>query len=269
MRDSGILMRPVFKFKYFLGSFSVVVIFFLWLPILILFLISFSSGRVTEWPPPGFTLKWYLEMVKNSRVFTAIETSFVIASATSMITTVFGLMIAYSITQLTIRFRQQLYSLIYLPMIISPVIIGIGLVIFYHMIHLPLGRISVIIAHTIRAFPFVALILITSMAGVKKSLIEAALDLGASKFSAFKRIVMPIIAPGIIASLLISFTISFDDISTTYFVIGGGSVTVQTYIMEQIQFVVTPEMNALTASILIFSFIVVTCISILQRKRTY
>ena len=177
-------------------------------------------------------------------------------------------MISYSITQLDIRFRQHIFSLIYLPMIISPVIIGIGLVIFYHMIHLPLGRISVIIAHIIRSFPFVALILITSMAGVKKSLVEAALDLGASKFSAFKKIVLPLIAPAIIASLLIAFTISFDDISTTYFVIGGGSVTVQTYIMEQIQFVVTPEMNALTASILLFSFIIVSIISILQRKRT-
>jgi spermidine/putrescine transport system permease protein len=246
----------------------ILVITFLWLPIFILILISFSSGRVTEWPPPSFTTSWYIELVKNKRVFTAIETSFLIATATSIFTCILGLCTAYSLTQMRLKYRQFIYSIIYLPMVISPVIIGISLIIFYHLIHLPLGRVSVIIAHMIRAFPFVALILITSMSGVKKSLIEAALDLGATEFSAFRKIVMPIIAPGVIASLLISFTISFDDISTTYFVIGGGHVTVQTYIMEQIQFVVTPEMNALTSSILIFSFVIVTGISILQRKRS-
>jgi spermidine/putrescine transport system permease protein len=254
------------KLENFLGLFSLSVIFFLWLPIIILIIVSFSSGRVTQWPPPGFTLHWYSEMLSSPRAYKAIRTSLIIASATSIFTTILGIMVAYGLTQLRVKNIQLIYSIIYLPMIISPLIIGISLVLYYHIIKLPLGMVSVIIAHMLRSFPFVALIMVTSFLGVSKTLIEAALDLGASQFKTFIRVILPIILPGIVASILISFTISFDDISTTYFVIGGGNVTVQTYIMEQIEFIITPEMNALTASVLFLSFVFVTIFSLLQRK---
>ena len=87
-------------------------------------------------------------------------------------------------------------------------------------------------------------------AGQKPSLLEAAFDLGASRWSAFRRVIVPASLPGLVASLLVSFTVSFDEISATVFIIGGGMTTVQTFIMEQIEFVITLEMNALTTVIL-------------------
>lgn len=209
---------------------------------------------------------WYLSFIQNPRALDAVYTSLVIAGIASFFTTAFGILVAYGITQFEVKRKEAIIGLTYLPMIVSPLIIGISLLLFFHLIHLPLGYVSVIITHVVRAFPFVTLIMFTSFLGVRRSLIEAALDLGASKFSAFRRVIFPTILPGIIASSLMAFTISFDEISSTYFVIGGGLATIQTYIFEQIEFVITPEMNALTSSILMLSSILITITWWIQKR---
>jgi spermidine/putrescine transport system permease protein len=259
--------RRFFRVKLFVTLIALGTIAFLWLPILILTITSFSTGRVTEWPPPGYTFKWYTALLGNTQALHAIQTSIIIAGVTALCATALGTCIAYGLTQFDIKRKQLISNLIYLPMIISPLVIGISLILFYHAIGLPLGYVSVIVGHIIRAIPFASLIMVTSFLGVRRSLVEAALDLGATPLSTFRRVIVPRIMPAVVAGLLISFTISFDDISTTYFTIGGGKVTVQTYIMEQIQFVITPEVNALTAFILAVSFVLVTAISILQRRQ--
>jgi spermidine/putrescine transport system permease protein len=236
---------------------AAVVYAFLYLPIVVLVVTSFSTGRVTQWPPPGYTFEWYAAFTRTPRALAAIQTSVLIALVTTVCATALGTLVGYGLTQLGVKRRCAINNLVYLPMVVSPLIIGIALLLYFHLIRLPLGYASVIIAHIVRALPFTTLIMLTSFLGVKRSLVEAAMDLGAGKLSTFRRVIFPTVLPGVIAGALLAFTISFDEISSTYFVIGGGLTTVQMYIFEQIEFVITPEMNALTSAILVFSSVLV------------
>lgn len=227
------------------------VVLFLYLPMAALVLVSFSSGRVTEFPPPGFTTQWYVRMLADPRALQSVVTSLVLGVASAVLATSLATCFAFALHRRRARWVPVLRSLGSLPLVMAPLVIGVSLLIFVNLIGLRLGYISVMIAHMVRGFPFAAVIMTTAFLAVRPSLVEAALDLGASRVSAFRRVVLPAILPGLVASLLIVFTVSFDEISATVFVVGGGVSTVQTFILEQIEFVVTPEMNALTTAILI------------------
>lgn len=229
--------------------FACVLIFF-YAPILGLVLVSFSSGRVTEFPPPGYTLQWYTGLLHNPRALQSLFTSLGIGVISAFIATVLATCFAFALHGQRGTWIAGVRAVANLPLVTAPLIIGISLLIFLNIIGIKLGYLSVAIAHIVRAFPFAAIIMSTSFLAVKPSLLEAAFDLGASRWSAFRRVIVPAILPGLVASLLVSFTVSFDEISATVFVIGGGVTTVQTFIMEQIEFVITPEMNALTTVIL-------------------
>jgi spermidine/putrescine transport system permease protein len=251
-------IRRGFAAKTLLGLWTALVYLFLYVPIAVLVVTSFSTGRVTQWPPPGYTLEWYGAFLGNPRALHSIYTSLGIALVTMACSTALATLVGYGLTHFEIRRRAVIDSLVQLPLIVSPLIIGIALVLYFHLIRLPLGYPSVIVAHVVRTLPFTTLIMLTSFLGVRRSLIEAAMDLGAGRASTFRRVIFPAVLPGVVASALLAFTISFDEISSTYFVVGGGLTTVQMYILEQIEFVITPEMNALTSAILFFSSTLIT-----------
>jgi spermidine/putrescine transport system permease protein len=227
------------------------VVVFLYLPMFALVLVSFSSGRVTEFPPPGFTTQWYARMLADPRALQSVVTSLGIGVTSAVLAATFATCFAFALHRRRARWVPVLRSLGNLPIVMAPLVIGVSLLIFVNLVGLRLGYLSVTIAHTLRSFPFAAVIMATAFLAVRPSLVEAAPDLGASRLSAFRRVVLPAILPGLVASLLIAFAVSFDEISATVFVVGGGVSTVQTFILEQIEFVVTPEMNALTTGILI------------------
>jgi spermidine/putrescine transport system permease protein len=227
------------------------VVLFLYLPMLTLALLSFSSGRVTEFPPPGFTTQWYAHMLSDPRALRSVVTSLGIGVTSAVLTTTLATCFAFALHRRRAGWVPVLRSLGNLPLVMAPLVIGVSLLIFVNLVGLRLGYLSVTIAHTVRSFPFAAVIMATAFLAVRPSLVEAALDLGASRVAAFRRVVLPAIFPGLVASLLIALAVSFDEISATVFVVGGGVSTVQTFILEQIEFVITPEMNALTTGILI------------------
>ncbi|GAC1334161.1 MAG: ABC transporter permease [Beijerinckiaceae bacterium] len=241
---------PVLGYPVQSALFGAVLLFF-YLPLAALVLISFSSGRVTEFPPPGFTLQWYTRMFANPRALASVLTSLGIGIAAALVSTILAIAFAYGLHQRGAAWASALRSLGNLPLVMAPLIIGVSLLTFFNLIGLRLGYLSVAIAHVVRGFPFAAIIMATAFLSVRPTLVEAALDLGASRLSAFRRVVVPAIMPGLVTSLLATFAVSFDEISATVFVIGGGVTTVQTFILEQIEFVLTPEMNALTSVILV------------------
>ena len=260
------ILRRQLSATRILGFVTCCVLAFFYLSIVILILISFSTGRATQWPPPGWTIDWYILLFQNPRALESIYVSLIFAVTTGILTTILGTLTAYALTNFRLKWGSAIQLFSYFPMVISGLIIGIALLLYFHLIGLSLGYLSVIVAHTVRAFPFAVLIMITSFLGIKKSLIEASLDLGANKLSTFRRIILPLIAPGVVASLLISFTVSFDEIIATYFVIGGGLVTVPIYIINQIEFGISPELNALSTLVLFVSSLIVI-ISIWLRGR--
>ncbi|MGS1096346.1 ABC transporter permease (plasmid) [Aquamicrobium terrae] len=238
------------------GAFFFAVLIFFYLPLATLVLVSFSSGRVTEFPPPGYTLQWYTGMLANPRALSSVLTSLGVGVTAALVSTSLATAFAFGLHQRRAAWVTVLRSFGNLPLVMAPMIIGVSLLIFFNLIGMRLGYLSVTIAHVVRGFPFAAIIMATAFLSVRPSLLEAALDLGASRISAFRRVVVPAIMPGLVASLLVTFSVSFDEINSTIFVIGGGVSTVQTFILEQIEFVVTPEMNALTTVIIVATLLV-------------
>ena len=149
-----------------LGFVTVSVLAFFYLSIVIMILISFSTGRATQWPPPGWTIDWYISVLQNPRAREALYTSLIFAVTTGILTTILGTLTAYALTNFRLKWGSAIQLLAYFPMVISSLIIGIALLLYFHLIGLSLGYLSVIVAHTVQAFPFAVLIMITSFLGV-------------------------------------------------------------------------------------------------------
>ncbi len=206
-------MRSMAKAGYrFQVLLFVAVTIFFYLPLAVLVLTSFSSGRVTEFPPPGLTLKWYKAMLDDPRALASVLSSLGIGVAASLVSTALAPSFAYGLHQRRAIWASTLRSVGNLPLVMAPLIIGVSLLIFFNLMGMRLGYMSVVIAHVVRGFPFAAVIMTTAFLSVRPSLVEAALDLGASRLSAFRRVVIPAIMPGLVASLLVTLTVSFDEI---------------------------------------------------------
>ena len=125
---------------------------------------------------------------------------------------------------------------------------------------------TVTMAHMVRSLPFAVMIISTSLTGFDPTLEEAAADLGASEFNTFRKIVLPLILPGLIGAALISFTISFDEFVVTFFVAGGGIRTLPLYLYSQIRFTITPEINAISTFVISVSMILVFTVQFLRQR---
>ena len=222
---------------------------FLYLPIAILVVLSFNDSKLaTVWR--GFSLRWYEELFRDTEVLLSIRTTLVIAIAATLLSILFGTLLAFGIERHTRS--PALENGIYLPLLIPDVVTGIGLLSFFATISLPLGTTTVIIAHSVWGTAFAAAIVRTRLRGFDRSVEEASLDLGVREVPTFLRITLPAISPGIIAAALVVFTLSIDEFIIAYFT-AGQTVTFPIQVYSMIRFGVTPEINAVATVMLLFS----------------
>jgi spermidine/putrescine transport system permease protein len=146
------------------------------------------------------------------------------------------------------RFRGYAFSesVLYIPVIIPEVVMGISLLILFSLVKFSLGIASITLAHIAFSIPFVALVVRARLHGSDRSIEEASMDLGADEFTTFWRVTLPTIMPGILSGALLAFTLSLDDYVITYFTAGPGSTTLPLRIFSMVRFAVTPEVNALS-----------------------
>jgi spermidine/putrescine transport system permease protein len=241
--------------KYLLGVISILVYVFIFLPIVILVMMSFSSGKLTSFPPEGFTLTWYQEFMHNRYAWSSLAMSVVVALFSALLTVIIGTMAAYGLVRFDFPGKKLLQAFVFMPIVIPIVVSGIAMLIFFRKIGLESGIITVTIAHISRSLPYAVMIISSSLIGFDTRLEEAAADLGAGEFNTFRKIVLPLIAPGLIGAALISFTVSFDEFVVTFFVAGGGIQTLPLYLYSQIRFAITPEINAISTFVLAVSMI--------------
>jgi spermidine/putrescine transport system permease protein len=254
--------------KYLLGVISILVYVFIFLPIVILVIMSFSSGALTSFPPSGFTLQWYEQFLNNRDAWSSLRTSIVIALINAVLTVFIGTMAAYGLVRFEFPGKKLLQSFVFLPMVIPVVVFGIAMLIFFRKIGLESGMFTVIIAHISRSLPYAVMMISTSLTGFDPTLEEAASDLGAGEYRIFRRVVLPLIAPGLIGAALISFTISFDEFVVTFFVAGSGVQTLPLYLYSLIRFTITPEINAISTFVLFVSLILVFTVQFLIGARS-
>lgn len=221
---------------------------FLHLPLLILTVFSFNDSRFTVWQ--GFSLRWYRALATNAQMIEGALNSLMIAVAATLLATVAGTLCAYGLWKQADRF---LSGALYLSLVTPEIVMGVSLLAFYQwsfrFLDIRLGMHTVILAHVAFSIAYVVLVALARLRTIDPSLEEAALDLGATEWEAFRRVTLPLLMPGIIAAALLTFTISFDDYVITSLVAGVDSETLPMVIYAMARKGVNPEVNAVSALI--------------------
>ncbi|MFD3447462.1 ABC transporter permease [Microbacteriaceae bacterium 4G12] len=251
--------------KKFLVSYSWLILLFLYLPMLVLMVYSFNDSRINaEWK--GFTLHWYTDLFENPDVISAFLNTMIIALTATVLSTIIGTLCALGLHRYKYRFKGAWNGLIYLPILVPDILMGLSLLILFSQLQLELGKLTIIIAHVTFSISFVVVILSARLAGMGKELEEAANDLGATPWQTFRYVTFPSLAPGIISAALLTFTLSIDDFVISFFVSGPGSTTLPLYIYSMVKRGITPEINALS-TILIISIVTLMIASEIFRSK--
>jgi spermidine/putrescine transport system permease protein len=234
--------RRTFSFSQ---TIFIATIVFLFLPLFVLILSSFNESKGMNWT--GFSLVWYEQLFFNSsNLWRSFWNSILIAMTSAATATVLGTFGAVGVNWYRFRLRGYVQAVSFLPMILPEIIIGVSLLIFFAGVRIPLGLLTIFIAHTTFNLPFVFLMVMARLDEIDFSIIEAAHDLGATEAQTFLKVTVPICMPGIVSGFLTAITISLEDFVITYFVAGPGSSTLPLYIYSAIRFGVSPVINALS-----------------------
>ncbi len=230
---------------------------FLYLPLVIVVVYSFNDSRLNaEWV--GFTLDWYRKLFANGEMLQAAGNSLLIALVASAVSTVLGTMAGLALYRYRIRVLEVL---VLTPIAIPEILMGVALLIFFVMLNLSLGLVSVALAHIAFCIGFVAIVVRARLAGMDESLVEAARDCGATPLQAFWHVTLPLIMPGVIAGALMAFTLSIDDFVITFFTAGAGTVTLPLQIYSMIKIAVTPEVNAVSTLLMLLTLLLIVIAS--------
>lgn len=247
--------------------YACVYMFFIYAPVMLLPVFSLNDSIYVAFPLKGFTFKWYGDMARNAGLIAALENSVKVGLAVAVISTAFGLLAAKAVTRYELPWRGPLVGLIMLPLVVPYIILGIALLSFVRQVlGLNLSLFTIGAAHVLVCVPFSMLVLMSRLEGFDKSLEEASLDLGETGWSTFWRVTFPLALPGVVASLLLSFTTSFDEFLLAFF-LSGNDTTLPVFIFSQLRFPNRlPGVLALGTCILVASFMVVTFSEWLRRR---
>lgn len=224
---------------------------FLYVPLIIVVAYSFNDSKLNaEWV--GFTFKWYGLLFQNEQMLVAARNSLMIAVVSSFCATVLGTLAGLAMHKYKLRLLPVLV-LVLTPIAIPEILMGVALLIFFVMLNMTLGLVSVALAHIAFCIGFVAIVVRSRLQGMDEALVEAARDLGASPVQAFRLVTMPQISPGIIAGALMAFTLSIDDFVITFFTAGAGASTLPLQIYSMIRIAVTPEVNAISTLLMLLT----------------
>jgi spermidine/putrescine transport system permease protein len=242
------------------------ILVFLYLPIVFLILFSFEKADSPGFPITGLTTHWYEVMLSDSLIQKALLNSIEVAVAVAILATIIGTTAAFALVRGGSRFAGTGRVLFTLPIMIPGALIGIGLLIFVRRaLNLQLGLHTVVMGHLVFCTSFVVLIVAARLQGFDRRLEWAAADLGANRRQTLTNIILPLIAPAIVAGALLSVTLSIDEFVITFFTIGP-QTTLPLYIYTQIKFGVTPEVNALATVMLVVTLAVFAFGSVLLSR---
>ncbi|WP_423922167.1 ABC transporter permease [Candidatus Poriferisodalis sp.] len=249
---------------------------FLYVPIAVLVVFSFNdSERVNVWQ--GLSARWYGEALGNTHVVSALRVSLVVAITSTIVSTVLGTAVALALDRYRFKGRRALDGTVYLPIVIPDITMAVMLLVFFaeafRLIdtfgpRLTLGVTTVALSHIAFNISFVAVVVRARLDQFDRTLEEAARDLYATPWRTFRRVTLPLIAPGIAAGALLALTLSLDDVVISAFTAGPGATTLPVYVFSSIRQGVTPELNAISTLMLAASITLVVASLALQRPRS-
>jgi spermidine/putrescine transport system permease protein len=229
---------------------------FLYAPIAVLVFFSFNAERSTQvWS--GFSTRWYAELLRDQSILDAFYNSLIVGISATLISTIIGTFAAMGLARHRFRGKTAADSTIYAATVMPEIVVGVSLLAFFVTVQFQLGLTTIIIAHVAFCISFVTIVVRARLAGMDRSVEEAAADLGANPAQTFLRVTLPIILPGVMAGALLAFTLSFDDFVITFFTAGVGSSTLPLKIYSMIKFGVSPVINALSTVILAVTIVLI------------
>lgn len=250
--------------KIMMPSFVSGVYLFLYLPIFILVLFSFNDAKfIYQWS--GFTLDWYYELFRSTEVWVALKNSLLIALTSSVLSLIMGVLLVWGL----FKRSKLLLPMFYITVMIPDVVVAVGLLSFFTILYIPLGLTTLIVGHTLLGLGFVVPILYACFHDLDYRLIEASLDLGATMWQTFARVVLPILKPSLMAAGLLVFIISLDDFLIAFFCAASDSQTLSLYIFSMVRLGLSPLINALSVFLLLISCTLVLIFSSLRVKREF
>ena len=239
---------------------------FLFLPILVIILFSFNTSSLNI-VFEGFTFDWYKELFNNKTLLEALYNTLIVAFVSTIISTIIGTISAYALKKYNFPFKNIILELLYIPIVIPEIVLGISLLAIYTLLKLELGLFTLILAHICFSIPFVIINLRRVLDNMDPNIEKAASDLGASKLKIFFYVVIPTILPGILSGAQLALTLSLDDVVISYFTAGPGSNTLPLHVYSIIKTGVTPDVNPLITIMLLFVFVILTISTIINLKR--
>ena len=253
--------------RAFFGGWTVAVFAFLYLPIVLLVVYSYNDSKLNlYWA--GFTTKWYGMLFGNEVLLRAFQNSLIVATTTTALSVVIGTSAAWLLYRYRFPAQQTLGLLIFIPMVMPEVLMGVSLLVLFVSLGIPLGYTTLIIAHTTFCFPFVLVGVQARLQGIDPSLEEAAMDLGATPLKAFWLVIIPYLLPAIVAGALMSFTLSFDEYIVTIFTSGADSQTLPLKVYGMVRVGLNPQLNALSTLFIAATAVLVIASQIFTRRKT-
>jgi spermidine/putrescine transport system permease protein len=246
-------------------------LFFLYAPLITLIAFSFNdSRRNIVWR--GFTLKYYEKALDNGSLMEAMGNSLTIAFLATVVSLVLGALAAVMLWRFRFPLKTATEGAMALPIVVPEICMGVAMLVFFARIGFPtdlswpLNLGAIIIAHITFCFPFVTMVVRARLTSFNREQEEAAKDLGASEWRAFRDVLVPHMKPGLIAGGLLAFTLSLDDFVITFFTSGPNTITFPVKVYSMVRFSVTPEVNAASA-LLIALTVVLTTIALKLQSR--
>ena len=262
--------RPIAPLEYtrklWMRSWVAMTLLFLYAPLILLMIFSFNdSKRNVVWK--GFTFKYYEKALNNSSLVEALGNSLTIAALATVVSLILGALAAVMLWRFRFPLKGVVEGTMSLPIIVPEICLGVAMLIFFSKVQWPsdlpwplsLGAIT--IAHITFCFPFVTMVVRSRLASFNKEEEEAAKDLGASEWQAFRDVLLPHMKPGLIAGALLAFTLSLDDFVITFFTSGPDTITFPVKVYSMVRFSVTPEVNA-ASTILIILTVILTAVAL-------
>ena len=230
---------------------------FLYAPIAVVAIYSFNARRYgMVWS--GFTTEWYGKLLQSPEKVLAAENTIVLALVSTAVSTVLGTLLGYGLSRYGFPGKKLFAWLMYVPVVIPDIVMAVALLLFFALLRgwiglFELGLPTMILAHVTFEIPFVAIVVRSRLAGMDPAIEEAARDLGANGWQTFRRVTLPLAAPGVVAGALLAFTLSLDDFVVSFFTAGPGSTTLPILIYSSVKRGITPDINALSTLIVLGS----------------
>ncbi len=244
---------------------------FMYAPIVVVIVYSFNDAKHGG-PWRGFTTAWYRRLLDSPEKIVAARNTLILAVASTAVATVLGTMLGYGLSRYRFPGKKLFSWLMYIPIVIPDIVMAVAMLSFFATLNrlvglFELGMVTMILAHITFQIPFVAIVVRSRLAGMDPAIEEAAHDLGASGWQTFWHVTFPLMAPGVLAGAMLAFTLSLDDFVVSFFTTGPGATTLPILIYSSVKRGITPDINALSALIILASIIGTIGATLLQRSR--